>query len=68
MQADGWSAEIAIPFSDLGVDAPVPGDLWRCDVFRVRRNTVSPEVEYSGYSPTFGLFNRPDRFADLLLK
>jgi hypothetical protein len=66
--ADGWSAEVAIPFADLGVGAPTPGDIWRFNLCRVRRNTGDSKVEYSAFSPTFGLFNRPDRFADLVFK
>ena len=65
---DGWSAEIAIPFADLGVAAPTPGDIWRFNLCRVRRNSADAAVEYSAFSPTFGLFNRPDRFADMVFK
>ncbi|OGV69217.1 MAG: hypothetical protein A3K19_23370 [Lentisphaerae bacterium RIFOXYB12_FULL_65_16] len=65
---DGWSAEIAIPLADLGVATPVPGDIWRFNLCRVRHSTADSVVEYSAFSPTFGLFNRPDRFADLVFK
>ena len=68
LQGGGWSAEIAIPWAALGADVPVPGDLWRFNVCRVRRSSRDPAVEYSAYSPTFGLFNRPDRFADVVFK
>jgi len=65
---DGWSAEITIPFTDLGVPAPVPGDIWRFNICRVRHNSADSNVEYSAFSPTFGLFNRPNRFADVVFK
>ena len=64
----GWSAEIAIPWADMGAGVPVPGDLWRFNICRVRRSSADQAVEYSAYSPTFGLFNRPDRFADVVFK
>jgi len=67
-QGGGWSAEIAIPWADMGADVPIPGDLWRFNICRVRRSSADQAVEYSAYSPTFGLFNRPDRFADVVFK
>ena len=33
-RADGWTCELAIPFSALGATAPKPGDLWRLKVCR----------------------------------
>ena len=68
LPSGGSSAEIAIPLADVTSNAPVPGDLWRFNICRVRRSTADPAVEYSAYSPTFGLFNRPDRFADVVFK
>jgi hypothetical protein len=62
-----WTVEIAIPFAALGIEPPVAGDIWRIDLCRVRRVEGSPH-EYSAFAPTFGLFNKPKRFADLIFK
>ena len=56
------------PLGRLGAGVPIPGDLWRFNVCRVRRSSADPAVEYSATPPTFGLFNRPDRFADVVFK
>ncbi len=32
--ADGWAAEIRLPFAALGVEAPAPGTLWRLKIGR----------------------------------
>ena len=42
------------------------GDIWGMNFCRVRR-TVNPG-EYSCWSPTFGDFNRPERFGRIVVK
>jgi len=62
---DGWSAEIAIAFSELGVAAPRDGDVWRINFFRIDR---TPEPEFSCWSPTLtepAAFHVPERFGYL---
>ncbi|MCP4639869.1 MAG: DUF4091 domain-containing protein [bacterium] len=56
--ATEWSAEIAIPFLALGVEAPTPGDVWYANLCRERK----AEQELSAWHATFGAFNAPGRF------
>lgn len=62
---EGWSAELAIAFSELGVRAPEPGDRWRINFFRIDR---TPTPEFSSWSPTLNsppAFHVPERFGFL---
>jgi carbonic anhydrase/acetyltransferase-like protein (isoleucine patch superfamily) len=62
----GWIAEIALPFTDLGLSGPpAPGDRWRFNLYRIERGEAE---EYSAWSPTFKVpadFHVPDRFGVL---
>ena len=62
-----WTVEMAIPFKDLSGGTPTPGDIWGFNLCRVRKVAGEP-VEYSAFSPTFGGFFKPDKFADLIFK
>ena len=33
-KTNGWTAEIAIPFSELGIQTPQPGDRWKINFNR----------------------------------
>src|SRR5262249_39656387 len=60
-----WQAEVKIPFSDLGVPAPKPGDIWRGNFYRFNRTTNLP-VEQLSWSPTrLPGFHQPSRFGYL---
>jgi hypothetical protein len=63
----GWTAEIAIPFVDLGLPRAVrAGDTWRVNLYRIDRATPP---EYSAWSPTLvdpPSFHVPDRFGRLV--
>ncbi len=67
--AEGWSAEWAIPFAALGARAPLPGERWRANFFRIERPRGAPP-ELSAWAPTFAEpaeFHRPDCFGVLEL-
>ena len=61
VQADTWTLEVAIPFADLGVGVPQPGDVWRANVCR----TEVPQTENTCWAPTGGGYHLPDRFGFL---
>jgi hypothetical protein len=63
-----WLAEIAIPYADLGQKKPLAGDIWATNICRVRKTADGGKVEYSQFAPTFGLFNKPEKFADLIFR
>ena len=63
---DFWSAEIKLPLSSMSNLKDFLGDIWGMNFCRVRR-TVKPG-EYSCWSPTFGDFNRPERFGRVVIK
>lgn len=59
---EGWSAELAIAYSELGASCPQPGDVWRINFFRIDR---TPTPEFSSWSPTLTTppaFHVPERF------
>ncbi len=62
MTADGWRAELAIPFASLGPDRPQAGTQWRVNFLRIDRPNGA-EAELSAWSPT-GMrnFHRAERF------
>lgn len=61
----GWTCEMAIPWSDLGVE-PKPGLEIRADFFRADSDMKSP---YLAWSPTCeGFFHVPERFGTLVLR
>ena len=59
-----WTVDVAIPFATLGVKSLLPGDVWGLNVCRVRPATR----EYAAWSPTFGLFNNPYQFGQLVFR
>ena len=61
---DGWNLELAIPFSKLSDKAPKMGNIWGFNIFRVR----PINKQYMSFSPTFGLFAKPERFGKLIFK
>jgi hypothetical protein len=56
--ADGWVAEVRIPFASLGVATPAAGDVWRLNVCRV--GTSSAEI--CTWAPLAGGFHTPAHF------
>jgi len=62
-----WTVEIAIPFGDLGRLTPTPGEVWRCNLFRIDRGAESGD-EFTCWSPTLvdpPAFHRPQYFGFL---
>ncbi len=60
-----WQVEVMIPFSDLQLSAPKPGDVWRGNFYRFNRTTGLP-VEELSWSPTrLPGFHQPSRFGFL---
>ena len=59
LEKNCWRLQIVIPWEDLG-GRPPKGTRWGFNVCRVRK-TVSPAV-YSCWSPTYGLFDKPEFF------
>jgi hypothetical protein len=62
--AEGWSAEIAIPWTSFG--SGTPDEKWRLNVFRTRRANAQPD-EYTALCPTFGGYHELARFGQLKL-
>jgi hypothetical protein len=61
----GWTVEVTVPFADLGVAAPKPGDVWRGNFYRFARGKNNPEQQLS-WSPTrLAGFHQPSRFGYL---
>ena len=61
-QVDGWSAEMALPFSALGVQTPADGDAWVANLCRERK----AHDELSAWRPTYGSFAMPGRFGTMV--
>jgi hypothetical protein len=60
-----WQAEVMLPFADLGLAAPKPGDTWRGNFYRFNRTQNLP-VEELSWSPTrLPSFHQPSRFGYL---
>lgn len=60
-KTNGWTAEIAIPFSEMRIKAPQLGDRWKINFNR----TDTILGEFSGWSPTPGTFHAPSFFGIL---
>lgn len=58
--AKGWTAEMAIPFADLG-GTPELGDQWRINFNREEK----PRGEWSGWAITTGTFHHPNEFGTI---
>ena len=63
---DFWSAEVKLPLTAMSQSKDFLGDIWGMNFCRARR-TVAPD-QYSCWSPTFGDFNRPERFGRIVIK
>jgi Domain of unknown function (DUF4838)/Carbohydrate family 9 binding domain-like len=61
---DGWIVELAIPFSKLSGTTPKMGKIWGFNLCRIR----PIKKQYLAFSPTFGLFAKPERFGKLIFK
>jgi len=61
---DGWTIEMAIPFNKLSGRTPRLGAIWGFNLCRIRPR----EKQYLAFSPTFGLFAKPERFGKLIFK
>ncbi len=63
--ADGWAAEMAIPFHALAAEATASGSQWRANFHRIDRPQNAPR-ELSSWSPTFsGTFHSPAQFGTI---
>lgn len=62
----GWTAEIAVPFSSLGVNTPAQGNAWNVNFARNR--WVTGKAEYLIWSVPYGSFHQPDRFGTIIFK
>lgn len=60
-----WSAEVALPFESLGVEAPSKGALWRVQFSRER---YPEKFLLMAFSPTFGNFHNQARFGTLIFE
>ena len=60
-----WTAEIAIPFADIGSDTPALGAVWRANFCR-NRFTTDPKGQNTCWSPTYGSFHTPIRFGKIV--
>lgn len=58
----GWSIEIALPFKEMGITTPQPGQVIG---FNVNRQQYK-EKEQSGWSETFRDFHEPEHFGHLV--
>jgi hypothetical protein len=68
IEKDKWVVEIAVPFSSLGKQTPVKGDIWNANFCRVRKVTTGADNVYSCFSPTFGNFGNPNRFGYIIFE
>ena len=60
-----WTVEVKVPFADLGLTAPKPGEQWRANFYRFNRGG-GVGVEKQSWSPTLdGSFHQPSRFGIL---
>jgi len=64
VDSNTWTTEFAIPFSTLGVKAPVPGSTW---AINFTRNIPSkPKPTYLNWSVVYGSYHSPDRFGTIV--
>lgn len=62
ISASGWTVEIRIPFSELGVECPEAGDHWLGNFCRQEQ----PSKELSCWNPTMGSFDAPGAFGEIV--
>lgn len=67
-EQDAWTAEMAIPLSDLKVNGAASASTWRANFCRNRAVVVSgPNAENMCWSATYGSFHTPARFGRIAL-
>lgn len=59
VHTDYWNVEFTIPFADLGISTPEPGETWRANICRME---VPGSRNWNAWSSTGGEFHRPKRF------
>ncbi len=59
--ADGWTVEVRLPFTSMGVQEPAQGSTWRANFCREEQ----PFQEISSWSETLVSFNEPEHFGRL---
>ncbi len=62
-----WVVEVTVPFSDLAVSTPAPGEVWRGGFYRFNRGE-GYQVEELAWSPTLLDFHQPNRFGYLVFE
>lgn len=65
----GYSVEMAIPFADMFVETPKPGEIWRANLFRIDRHPEGDE--FQSWSPTLHVpaaFHVPQRFGRIVFE
>ena len=63
-RADGWKADVRIPYAALGAKKPEKGTRWRFNVCR-SFNDEGGSLVISSWAHVGVVFNRPQKFADL---
>ncbi|MBT4821721.1 MAG: carbohydrate-binding family 9-like protein, partial [Lentisphaerae bacterium] len=61
-----WTAEVAIPFADLGVSLPAPGDEWKinfCRDWSEEKGTTKKSEDWTTWSYINGSFATPGMFS-----
>ncbi|MFZ4696344.1 MAG: DUF4838 domain-containing protein, partial [Verrucomicrobiia bacterium] len=62
-----WKVWLEMPYRSLGMaQPPLPADVWKVNFCRSRR--AGGRSENLAWSPTFGLFFRPERFGELVFE
>ncbi len=64
VNANTWTTEFAIPFSTLGIQAPVPGTSWAINF--TRNIPTKPKPTYLNWSVVYGSYHSPDRFGTIV--
>lgn len=60
-----WQVEVTLPFADLGVSPPKPGEVWRANFYRYNREREK-SADLVSWSPTrTRTFHEPSRFGFL---
>lgn len=60
---DRWTIEVAVPFSDFGIDSPDVGSVWGLNLCRNREGGVQYS---SSWAPVGGDFHNPGKFNTLI--
>lgn len=61
-----WTAEVAVPFAELGVAAPLPGEVWRANFCRDWPQAPPAKPIYTAWAHIGGGFgDHPERFGRL---